>query len=148
MKKPSAPKLYPEIPQIEGQEEIPGEFLGAQFRLDKISEIRNFLESEASARDKLRRRYKTVWNIFYNLTQILGLVAVGSGAGAVGTLATGIGAVVSIPLGGLAVAGGIVSTVSVALGKATMKKLEKHESIKRTAESSLNTVNDLVSQSQ
>ena len=27
-----------------------------------------------------------------------------------------------------------------------MKKLEKHESIKRTAESSLNTINDLVSQ--
>ncbi|XP_072023065.1 uncharacterized protein [Amphiura filiformis] len=44
-----------------------------------------------------------------------------------------------------AIAGGVVSGVCVALGKATMKKVEKHESVKRTAESSLNTVNDLVS---
>ena len=48
-------------------------------------------------------------------------------------------------LGGVAIAGGVVSGICVALQKATMKKVEKHESVKRTAESSLNTVNDLVS---
>ena len=67
------------------------------------------------------------------------------GGGAVGTIATGIGAVASIPLGGVAIGGSILSGVCVALGKAMMKKVEKHESVKRTAESSLNTVNDLVS---
>ena len=40
---------------------------------------------------------------------------------------------------------GVLSGLCVALGKATMKKVEKHESVKRMAESSLNTVNDLVS---
>ena len=137
MKRPSAPNVYPELPQTEDQ--------GVQFRLSKISEIRNFLESEVDQRDKLRRKYKTVWNVFYNAAQISGIVAVGSGGGAVGTLASGIGAPVSIPLGGIAIVGGILSGVCVALGKATMRKVEKHESVKRTAESSLNTVNDLVS---
>ena len=116
-----------------------------QFRLTKISEIRDFLDSEIQARDKLRRKYKAVWNVFYNVAQVSGVLAVGSGTGAVGTLATGVGSFVSIPLGGIAIAGGVVSGTCVALGKATMKKVEKHESVKRTAESSLNTVNNLVS---
>ena len=86
-----------------------------------------------------------MWNVFYNTAQVSGLVALGSGGGAVGTMATGIGAVVSIPLGVVAIAGSVLSGGCVALGKAMMKKVEKHESVKRTAESSLNTVNDLVS---
>ena len=151
MKNPSAPNLnlYPELP--EGTEpsgsakQVEDTDQGVQFRLNKISEIRDFLENEVDQRDKLRRKYKTVWNVCYNTAQVSGLVAVGSGGGAVGTLATGIGAAVSIPLGGIAIIGGVLSGVCVALGKATMKKVEKHESIKRTAESSLNTVNDLVS---
>ena len=141
MKKPSASNLYPELPS--GFSEA--ESNGLEFRLKQISEIREFLESEVDHRDKLRRKYKTVWNVFYNLAQVSGLVAVSSGTGAVGTLATCVGAVVSVPLGSVAIVGGLVSAASVALGKATMKKVEKHESIKRTAESSLNTVKDLVS---
>ena len=137
MKKPTAPQIYPDLPQGEDQ--------GVQFRLSKISEIRDSLEKEVDQRDQLRRKYKTVWNVFYNTAQVAGLVAVGSGTGAVGTLATGVGAFVSIPLGGIAIFGGVLSGACVALGKATMKKVEKHESVKRTAESSLNTVNDLVS---
>ncbi len=130
-KEPTAPPIYPELPQSEDQ--------GVQFRLNKISKIRDLLENEVNERDKLRRKYKTVWNVLYNAAQISGLVAVGSGSGAVGTLATGIGAPVSLPLGGIAISGGVLSGLCVALGKATMKKVEKHESVKRTAESSLNT---------
>ena len=136
-KKPSAPKLYPEVPEGSDQ--------GVQFRLNKISEIRNFLENEVDQRDKLRRKYKTAWNVCYNTAQVSGVVALGLGGGAIGTMATGIGVVVSIPLGGVAVGGSVLSRLCVALGKAMMQKVEKHESVKRTAESSLNTVNDLVS---
>ena len=141
MKKPSAPNsnLYPELPEAAEPDQ------GVQFRLNKISEIRNFLENEVDQRDKLRRKYKTLWNVFYNTAQVSGVVALGSGGGAVGTMATGVGAVVSIPLGGVAIIGSVLSGVCVALGKATMKKVEKHESVKRTAESSLNTVDNLVS---
>ena len=138
MKKPTAPQLYPDLPQ--GSEDS-----GVEFRLKNIEEIRKFLDNEVSEREKLRRKYKAAWNVLYGAAQVSGLIAVGSGTGAVGTLATGVGAIVSIPLGGIAIAGGLVSAACVALGKATMKKLEKHESVKRTAESSLNTVNDLVS---
>ena len=130
MKKPSAPNLnlYPELPETTEQVDQ-----GVQFRLNKISEIRDFLENEVDQRDKLRRKYKTVWNVFYNTAQVSGLVALGSGGGAVGTMATGIGEVVSIPLGVVAIAGSVLSGGCVALGKAMMKKVEKHESVKRTA---------------
>ena len=147
MRKPSAPTIgmpnsnvYPELPEATEQVDQ-----GVQFRLNKISEIRDFLENEVDQRDKLRRNYKTVWNVFYNTAQVSGLVALGSGGGAVGTMATGIGAVVSIPLGVVAIASSVLSGGCVALGKAMMKKVEKHKSVKRTAESSLNTVNDPVS---
>jgi hypothetical protein len=137
-KKPTAPPIYPELP---GE----GEDRGVEFRLNEISKIRDFLESEVQTRDKLRRSYKTVWNIFYNIAQVSGVCAVGCGAGAVGTLATGAGAVVAVPLGAVSIVVGVISAASVAFGKATMKKVEKHEGVKRTAESSLNTVDDLVS---
>ena len=145
MKKPNAPNsnLYPELP--EATEPSGASDQGVQFRLNKISEIRDFLENEVDQRDKLRRKYKTVWNVCYNTAQVSGLVALGLGGGAVGTIATGVGAVVSIPLGGVAIGGSVLSGLCVALGKSMMKKVEKHESVKRTAESSLNTVNDLVS---
>ena len=150
MKIPNAPNsnLYPELPESERSEETESSGAsdqGVQFRLNKISEIRDFLENEVDQRDKLRRKYKTLWNVFYNTAQVSGVVALGSGGGAIGNMATGVGAVVSIPLGGVAIIGSVLSGVCVALGKATMKKVEKHESVKRTAESSLNTVNDLVS---
>lgn len=137
MRKPSAPQIYPDLPQSEDQ--------GVQFRLTKISEIRNQLESEVDQRNKLRRKYKTVWNLCYNTAQVSGLIAVGSGTGAVGTLATGVGSIASIPLGAIAIGSSVIGGTCVALGKAIMKKVEKHESVKRTAESSLNTINDLVS---
>ena len=82
------------------------------------------MENEVDQRDKLRRTYKTVWNVFYNTAQVSGVIAVGSGTGAVGTLATGVAAAVSIPLGGIAIAGGLVSAACVALGKATMNNLK------------------------
>ena len=56
MKKPRAPNsnVYPELPGTSEPDQ------SAQFRLNKISEIRNFLENEVDQRDKLRRKYKTL----------------------------------------------------------------------------------------
>ena len=142
MKKPTAPTLYPDISsEVEGQPPDSGE----QFRLNQISEIRTFLDNEVQIRNKLRRKYKSVWNMFYGSTQISGLIAIGAGSSAVGTLASGIGAPISLPLSGIALFCGLLSNTSAAAAKATMKKVEKHEGIKRMAESSLNTINDLVS---
>ena len=124
MKKPSAPNsnLYPELP--EATEPSGASDQGVQFRLNKISEIRDFLENEVDQRDKVRRKYKTVWNVCYNTAQVSGLVALGMGGGAIGTMATGVGAVVSIPLGGVAIGGSVLSGLCVALGKAMMKRLK------------------------
>ena len=62
MKQPNAPtlKLYPELPEgiepngLAKQPEATDQ--GVQFRLNKISEIRNFLENEVDERDKLRKK--------------------------------------------------------------------------------------------
>ncbi len=60
----TAPPIYPELPRSEDQ--------GVQFRLNKISEIRDFLENEVNERDKLRRKYKTFWNVFLQRGSIFG----------------------------------------------------------------------------
>jgi hypothetical protein len=113
--------------------------------LTKISEIRDLLENEVQMRDKMRRKYKTLWNVFYTVGQVSGACAIGSGSAAVGTLATGVGIFAAVPLGPISIAAGVISASSVAFGKVIIKKVEKHEGIKRTAESSLNTVDNLVS---
>ena len=136
-KNPTAP-MCPNLPR-ESQDQ------GILFRLNKISEIRDFLKNEADQRDKLRRKYKILWIVFYVRAQVSESVAVGSGVGALATLASRVAAPVSISLGGISIGAGLICTACVAFRKATMKKLEKHKSIKWTAESTLNTVDDLVS---
>ena len=67
MKKPSAPtigtNLYPELPEATEQVDQ-----GVQFRLNKISEIRDFLGNEVDQRDKLRRSTRQCGT--YAITQL------------------------------------------------------------------------------
>ena len=141
MRKPSAPR----VDEATSFANVYPDLTGESFRLKQISEIRDQLEEEIAHRDRLRRKYKTLWNVFYGTTQVSQVVAVASGGGAVGALVSGIGAPASIPLGGVSIVCGLISGACTGLGKAAMKKVEKHETIKHTAESSLNTVRDLVS---
>jgi hypothetical protein len=137
VKKPTAP-LYPELPFETGDP-------SQNVRLQQIHNIRDFLEKEVESRDKLRRRYKSTYNMFYSLTMGSGLVSVGTSSAAVGTLATGIGAPVSIPLGGVAIVSGLLSVSCSTLAKATMKKVQKHENIKYTAKTKLSSIDQIVS---
>ena len=134
--------LYPELPTAPPVVENEG---AHNFRLQQIRDIREFLQKESETRDRLRKRYKSVWNIFYSITTASGLASVGTSAAAVGTLATGIGAPISIPLGAIAVSTGVISISSSALSKVAMKKLQKHESIKYTAMSKLSSIDQIVS---
>ena len=60
-------------------------------------------------------------------------------------LATGIGAIASLPLGFTAVATGVLGVISTGISKLMLKKVEKHQQIKLIAAAKLSSVNGLVS---
>ena len=116
---PNKPNLYPNLHGADSEqaEQAKQAEQNEIFRLKKISEIREFLENEVHTRDKLRDRYKAAWNVFYLIGQVSGITPLSTGAGAVGTLATGIGAPVSIPLGGVSIGAGLISSAATFLNK-------------------------------
>ena len=136
-KNPTAPPLYPELPTTHDE--------GMNFRLKRISDIRDFLEKELESRGRYRRRYKSIYNSAVYVNAGAGLISVCTGTSAVATLATGIGVVVSLPLGGIAAVAGVLSIIGTGISKLVLKKVEKHEQIKFIAMSKLSSVNGLVS---
>ena len=135
---PTAPplQLYPELP-VEQQHEQQED--GKTFRLKQISEIRSFLDSENEKRSRLRRRYKSIYNTFFHISAVSGIIAVGAGA-------AGIGAPITVPITlPLGIAMGSVSVGTSALCKLLLKKVEKHERIKNIAQAKLSSINRLVS---
>lgn len=148
---PSAPPLYPELPQVNpevnpevnSQPEEKDE--GKTFRLKRISDIREFLEKELETRGRYRRRYKSIYNTAIYVNAGAGLTSVASGIAAATSLATGIGVIASIPLGFTAVATGVLGVISTGISKLMLKKVEKHQQIKLIAAAKLSSVNGLVS---
>ena len=138
---PSAPPLYPELPQVNPVEDDEGK----TFRLKRISTIREFLEKELEARERYRRRYKSVYNTAIYLNAGAGLTSVGSSVAAAATATTGVGIIASVPLGFTAVATGVLSVVSSGISKILLKKDEKHQQVKLIAAAKLSSVNGLVS---
>ena len=135
-KEPTAPLIYPPLPVEDN---------GMTFRLNQISEIRSFLDSENETRSRLRRRYKSVYNTFFYLSTASGVVAVGAGTTGMVALGTIIGAPITLPLGIVSIAMGAVSVSSSAICKLLLKKVEKHERIKNMAQSKISSINSLVS---
>ena len=66
-------------------------------------------------------------------------------AGAVGTLAAGVGVVAAIPLGVISLVTGAVGLIGSATQKMLLKKLEKHNRILALTEVKLSTIDRLVS---
>ena len=83
---PSAPPIYPELPQVNPVEEDEGK----TFRLRRISAIRETLEKELETRGRYRRRYKSAYNTVIYLNTEAGLTSVGSSIAAAATAATGV----------------------------------------------------------
>ena len=117
---------------------------GKTFRLKRISDIRESLEKELETRG-------TYIDVVINLLVIqlfisgAGLTSVGSSIVAAATAATGVGIIVSVPLGFTAVAAGVFSVISSAISKILLKKVEKHQQIKLIAAAKLSSVNGIVS---
>ena len=133
--KQTAPPIYPPLPEDNG----------ATFRLIQISEIRSFLESENETRSRLRRRYKSIYNTFFYISTASGVIAVGTGTAGMTALGTGVGTLVTLPLGCVSIVMGAASVGASALCKILLKKVEKHERIKNTAQAKMSSINGLVS---
>jgi hypothetical protein len=73
---------------------------------------------------------------------VVGYVA---STGTIGTLATGVGAIVALPLGIVSVAVGTVGLIGSTVQKIWLRKLEKHDRLLTLAEAKLSTINGLVS---
>lgn len=128
-------KLYPHLDMLEQ---------GTNFRLSEVSNIRKSLQDEASQRARARRRYKVAYTTSFAVNTAVCAVSSLSTAGAVGTLATGVGAVVALPLGIVSLVGGGVGLIGSTVQKILLKKLEKHDRILALAEAKLGTVDRLV----
>jgi hypothetical protein len=149
-KKPSAPPIHPDL-TVKLPAELPAELPqqnqdeGMTFRLKRISDIRDYLENEAETRGRLRRRYKSSYNAAYYVNAGASILAIGASTAAATSLATGIGAIASLPLGIVAITSGVLGVIGSKISKIVLKKVEKHERIKLIAMSKLSSVNGLVS---
>ena len=144
-KEPSAPpsEMYPDLSEDLSKMQPQDE--GMNFRLKRISDIRDSLEKELESRGRLRRRYKSLYNAAHYINIASSLTAVASSTAATISLATVIGALAALPLGIVAISTGVIGIVSSKISQIVLKKCEKHERIKLIALSKLSSVNDLVS---
>lgn len=128
MKQPSAPNLYPELSNEDGQ----------NYRLQKISEIEKTLINERDTRKKLYKKYKRGINI---------TDSVDTGLMSTAVIFAGVGLTVPImlPLEIAAVVCGSLGVCVKLVRRRLHAKTQKHYEIKTIAESKLNSIKDLIS---
>lgn len=129
-------QLYPQLPELPTPD---------SFRLQQISEIKRFFESEIEFRRKIFSKYMKAFDATTAIDHFLNITSVVAGSLSVTALAGVITAPIGMALGGITIGGAVVSSILTWEKKNILKKLEKHEYIYTMAISKLNTVNDLVS---
>ena len=137
--------IYPTLPNYEtsnAQGVNP-----THFRLQQISEIKKYFESEIESRKSTKKKYKKAFDTLTGLSHTFGVIGAGSTVVSMTSLANLITAPVGMALGGLAIVSSCSAIAITQAKKYIFKKLEKHEKITTLAISKLNTINDLVSKS-
>ena len=140
-------KLYPSLPVIRenpSAQDIElkemGNDQGHAYRLNVITDIQKFLETEISKRDAFSKKYFRIAKVVSNIDNVLISITIcAEGASAV-LLATGVGSPIALGLGIAGAATGAISLVgNVAVNKTTIKA-EKHLKIKVAASAKLDTI--------
>jgi hypothetical protein len=116
--------------------------VGTNFHLAEITKLRSTLQDEATQRERTRRKYKTAYTASHTINTTPCVVSSGC---AIGTLATGVGAIVAFPLGIVSLTTGAVGRIGSTTQNILLRKLEKHDRILALTEAKLNTVDRLVS---
>ena len=135
---PSAPQLYPSL-QSEVNE------VGTEFRLKKICDCQKQLEDEISHHKRVSKKYKRAKSVASKITSISVFLTTVLASSSVGTSLSGIGIAVGVPLSLTALVTTLISSASMAGSANFERKVRKHEKTVSLAESSLLSMNRLIS---
>ena len=138
---PSAPQLYPslEANKVSERSDV------AQFRLKKICDCQKQLEGEISHYKRVSKKYKRAKLIASKITSVSVFLTTVLASSSVGTSLSGIGIAVGVPLSLTALITTLISSASMAGSANFERKVRKHEKTVSLAESSLLSVNRLIS---
>ena len=135
MKQPTAPEpIYPVLPTD-----------GENYRLQEVSQLKKYLETERQKRAELYKKYKRGVNIVDGIDAALVVVALGVGAGGIGLLTTIVATPIVIGLEATALVCGLLGVSSKFISRRLTIKAKKHDEIRVLADSKLNTISDLIS---
>ena len=128
---PSAPPLYPS--------------LGGDYRLKKISDCQKELENEISHYRRISKKYKRAKTIINAFAATTGTLTVVLSTASFATLLSGIGAIIGVPIAGIATLMGITSTAAGVSSERLNARVTKHEKTVSLADSHHLSVSKLVS---
>ena len=129
---PSAPPLYPSLNV-------------GDYRLKKISDCQKELENEISHYRRISKKYKRAKTIINAFAATTGVLTAVLSSASLATLLSGIGAIASAPIAGIAAVMGITSTTAGVSSERLNSKVTKHEKTISLAESKHLSVSRLVS---
>ena len=131
-------KLYP---QIEEDKATPVD----NFRLAHITEEIKFIERELAVYSKCRRRYSFAYNALYYVNTASTMVSSSCTVTSLGLFTSGIGSIAAIPLLGVGLGSGVISTGVGIASKKVLLKVQKHESITALVSAKLGSLKMIVS---
>ena len=116
------------------------------FRLTEISKYLKEINSEIEHYRLVLKKYKKVRKVIHYSVVCLGAMTTVLSSGAVATSLTGLGALVGVPLGGIAIFSGGASAVMSIINKKLERKVNKHSRIHALAVAKHDSINSSVSQ--
>ena len=115
------------------------------YRLKKISDVQTAIETELGHYEQVLKKYKRARTGLSRCAQVSGTLSALISGGSLATALSGLGIVVSIPLGSIAGVLGIVSVGCAAISRRFETKISKHDRTVQLARSKLSSIVDLIS---
>ena len=134
MPEPSAPKIYPELENVDA------------FRMQKIEDVRKEIQSERNKREKTYRKYKKIIHILSYSESVAEVAGMTAGSVGIAALAGGVTAPLGLVLEGIALGCGATSLALKYFNSKLKPKAKKHDEIRVLADSKLNSISDVISQ--
>jgi hypothetical protein len=133
--------LYPILPPTAP----PSTNRGGAYRLQKISEIQQSLQTERDKRGVLSKKYHRTIKIINACDDALVTMSVGLGLAGIGLLTTIVASPAVLVMEVTALGSGLFSIIGSVVNRKLTARAEKHEKIKVLAEAKLNTISDHIS---
>ena len=113
--------------------------------MKKISDVQTTIEAELGHYEQVLKKYKRARTGLTRCAQVSGTLSALISGGSLATALSGLGIVVSIPLGSIAGVLGIVSVGCAAISRRFEAKISKHDRTVQLARSKLSSITELIS---